>query len=55
VYLSENGDPLVRAIAERLKEILKDEYLMDINVRSLADAKRTLAQAANGYNEDKPT
>lgn len=54
ISMTENGDPLENAIAERLNGILKDEYLLDSPVKSLDDAKRTLAKAVYLYNEDRP-
>jgi transposase InsO family protein len=54
ISMTENGDPLENAIAERLNGILKDEYLTDSPVKSLAEAKKTLARAVYLYNEDRP-
>lgn len=54
ISMTENGDPLENAIAERLNGILKDEYLMDSDVKSIEDAKKVLAQVVNLYNEDSP-
>ncbi len=54
ISMTENGDPLENAIAERLNGILKDEYLNDSNVKTIADAKIVLSQAVYLYNEDRP-
>lgn len=54
ISMTENGDPLENAIAERLNGILKDEYLTDSPVKSIDDAKITLAHAVELYNEDRP-
>ena len=54
ISMTENGDPLENAIAERLNGILKDEYLSDIPVRSIEDAREVLSTAVNLYNEDRP-
>lgn len=54
ISMTENGDPLENAIAERLNGILKDEYLLDSPVKSLADAKKVLVRAVYLYNEDRP-
>jgi transposase InsO family protein len=54
ISMTENGDPLENAIAERLNGILKDEYLMDIPVKSIDEAKKALAKAVYLYNEDRP-
>jgi transposase InsO family protein len=54
ISMTENGDPLENAVAERLNGIIKDEYLNDSNVKSIEDAKTVLAHAVNLYNEDRP-
>jgi transposase InsO family protein len=54
ISMTESGDPLENAIAERINGIIKDEYLMDRNVKSIDDAKKALTQAVNLYNEDRP-
>jgi transposase InsO family protein len=54
ISMTENGDPLENAVAERLNGIIKDEYLNDSNVKSIEDAKVVLAHAVNLYNEDRP-
>lgn len=54
ISMTENGDPLENAIAERLNGILKDEYLNDKHVESTEEAKRLLAHAVNLYNNDRP-
>jgi transposase InsO family protein len=37
--MTESGDPLDNAIAERLNGILKDEYLNDSSVKSIYQAR----------------
>jgi len=54
ISMTENGDPLENAIAERLNGILKDEYLNDSSVKTIIEAKIILSQAVNLYNEDRP-
>lgn len=54
ISMTENGDPLENAIAERLNGILKDEYLNDSPVKSIGDAKVVLSRAVYLYNEDRP-
>ncbi|NOU20078.1 MAG: transposase [Bacteroidales bacterium] len=51
--MTENGDPLENAIAERLNGILKNEYLSDSPVESIGDAKVVLSRAVYLYNEDR--
>jgi putative transposase len=54
ISMTENGDPLENALAERLNGILKDEYLIDSPVTSIGDARKVLARAVSLYNEDRP-
>lgn len=54
ISMTENGDPLENALAERLNGILKDEYLIDSPVTSMEEARNVLARAVNLYNEDRP-
>ena len=54
ISMTENGDPLENALAERLNGILKDEYLIDSPVNSMAEASKVLARAVSLYNEDRP-
>jgi transposase InsO family protein len=54
ISMTENGDPLENALAERLNGILKDEYLIDSPVSSMKEAINVLARAVSLYNEDRP-
>lgn len=54
ISMTENGDPLENAIAERLNGIIKDEYLNDSQVKSIDEARIILTHAVNLYNEDRP-
>jgi len=54
ISMTENGDPLENAIAERINGIIKGEYLQDYNVKNINKAKKALAFAVNLYNEDRP-
>ncbi len=54
ISMTENGDPLENAIAERLNGIIKGEYLIDYPVNNLTDAKRILEAVVGLYNEDRP-
>jgi transposase InsO family protein len=54
ISMTENGDPLENALAERLNGILKDEYLNDNQITSLVQARKVLARAVCLYNEDRP-
>lgn len=57
--MTENSDPRENrtgepAIAERVNGIIRNEYLADQNVISLAQAQATLQQAVYLYNYKRP-
>lgn len=54
ISMTENGDPLENAIAERLNGIIKGEYLVDYQVNGLNEAKRVLKAVVDLYNEERP-
>jgi putative transposase len=54
ISMTENGDPLENAIAERVNRIIKGEYLFDYEIKSLSKAKEVLQSVVKLYNEDRP-
>ncbi|MCW3786897.1 IS3 family transposase [Marinilabiliaceae bacterium AAT] len=54
ISMTENGDPLENAVAERINGIMKDEYLLDKTVKDIKQAKRVLKEVVSLYNEDRP-
>ena len=54
ISMTENGDPLENAIAERVNGIIKDEYLDHYQVMNLAEAKQLLHHVIKLYNEERP-
>ena len=52
--MTENGDPLENAIAERLNGIMKQEYLETYHINNLADAKVLLNKVVDLYNNERP-
>jgi putative transposase len=54
ISMTENGDPLENAIAERLNGIIKGEYLFNYKIKDLIAAKKVLKSVVNLYNEDRP-
>lgn len=54
ISMTENGDPLENAVAERINGILKDEYLIDEQVSCIRKAKQVLAKSIKLYNTDRP-
>ena len=54
ISMTEKGDPLENAIAERVNGIIKEEYLNFYKTTSLEQAKKQLIKAINLYNNDRP-
>ena len=54
VSMTENGDPLENAIAERVNGIIKGEYLDTYNVSTIEEAKKLLQTAIDLYNNERP-
>jgi len=54
ISLTQKGDPLEKAIAERLNGIMKMEYLENYDVRTIKDAKPLLKKVVAIYNNERP-
>jgi transposase InsO family protein len=54
ISMTENGDPLENAIAERVNGIIKEEYLQDYSVKNIKEAKNVLGFVVRLYNEERP-
>jgi putative transposase len=54
ISMTETGDPLDNAIAERVNGIIKDEYIRDIKVSNIKQARKVLENAVFLYNNDRP-
>lgn len=54
ISMTENGDPLENAVAERMNGILKEEYLKHHRPENKEQAKRLLDRAIFLYNEQRP-
>lgn len=54
ISMTENGDPLENAVAERMNGILKEEYLKHNVPKSKEQAKLCLDRAIELYNEHRP-
>lgn len=54
ISMTENGDPLENAIAERVNGIIKEEYLNDYQVDNIEDAKELLDTVIQLYNNERP-
>lgn len=54
ISMTENGDPLENAIAERINGIIKEEYLHNYQVNNLKEAKELLKAVVDLYNNERP-
>lgn len=53
ISMTQNGDPLENALAERVNGILKDE-LLEVSYPSIAEAQQAIAMAISTYNHQRP-
>ncbi len=54
ISMTQSGDPLENAIAERVNGIIKDEYLLNYQCESIEDAEKKLAGSVRLYNNERP-
>lgn len=54
ISMTENGDPLENAVAERVNGILKDEWLNDIKIKSNKQLSYDLTRIISIYNSMRP-
>jgi putative transposase len=54
ISMTENGDPLENAIAERVNGIIKEEYLIDYQIDKFSQAKELLDVVIKLYNNERP-
>jgi putative transposase len=54
ISMTESGDPLENAVAERLNGIMKEEFLNHCNPDGLGEAEETLRQSVHTYNNIRP-
>ena len=54
ISMTENGDPLENAIAERINGIIKEEYLNTYEIENIKQAKQLLKDVVNLYNNERP-
>jgi putative transposase len=54
ISMTENGDPLENAVAERINGIIKEEYLETYCIDRLSDAKELLKSVVELYNVERP-
>jgi putative transposase len=54
ISMTENGDPLENAIAERVNGILKDEWLYEMGKMSKSAMQKVVPQIIQIYNNERP-
>lgn len=54
ISMTENGNPLENAIAERINGIIKHEYLEHHDIDNIKDAQKLLEIVVNLYNNERP-
>jgi putative transposase len=54
ISMTETGDPLDNAIAERINGIIKNEYLCNYTVNNITEAKTVLKSVIELYNNERP-
>lgn len=54
ISMTENGDPLENAIAERVNGILKTEWLYDLKLKDRQSAEKQLRRIVEIYNTQRP-
>jgi len=54
ISMTENGDPLENAIAERVNGIIKNEYYDTYEVNNINEARELLSRVIQLYNNDRP-
>lgn len=54
ISMTENGDPLENAVAERVNGILKTEWLYDLKLRNIQSAKKQIGKIIEIYNTCRP-
>jgi len=54
ISMTENGDPLENAIAERVNGILKDEWLYDMGKMEKSAMRKIIPQIIHIYNNERP-
>lgn len=54
ISMTENGDPLENAIAERINGVLKSEWIYDLNLVNKQMARKELGRIINIYNIYRP-
>lgn len=54
ISMTESGDPLENAMAERVNGIIKEEYLNNYEMETVEEARELLKQSVELYNRERP-
>lgn len=54
ISMTENGDPLENAIAERVNGILKDEWINELKLKNIKEAMTQIRNIIRIYNNERP-
>jgi len=54
ISMTQSGDPLENAMAERVNGIIKDEYLLNYKCNNINEAMNYLSMAVSLYNKERP-
>ena len=54
ISMTQSGDPLENAIAERVNGILKGEWLNDLRLKDIDDCRKELIRIIAFYNDERP-
>lgn len=54
ISMTENGDPLENAIAERVNGILKDEWINEMKLKNIKEAMTQIRNIIRIYNNERP-
>ena len=54
ISMTQSGDPLENAMAERVNGIIKEEYLFNYECNNIKEARKQLALAVSLYNNERP-
>lgn len=54
ISMTEKGDPLENAVAERINGIIKEEYLDTYQLKDIKEARQLLKTAVHLYNTERP-
>lgn len=52
--MTENGDPLENAVAERVNGIIKSEWFSDVEIKTRAECYECVSKAIKTYKDLRP-